>query len=149
MDAWEAIAREEIRDVIARYNHAGDRGRLEELAECFAREGVMELPGEEPLRGRAAIVSHLSGVVDELAGHTVRATLRHHVASVLIELEGQDAARARAYFSVYTEIGLDHWGVYRDRLRREDGAWLLAHRRVQVDGAVQGSRMVRAPETAR
>ena len=146
MDASEAIAREEIRDLIARYNHAGDRGRLDALVACFAPDGVMELPDLPPLRGRAAIREHLAGVVRELARNTSRPTLRHHVASLLIELDGADQARASAYFSVYTEIGLDHWGGYRDRLRRSDGQWLFSQRKVRVDGAVAGSRMVGAPE---
>ncbi len=141
MDAAEAIAREQIRDVIARYNHAGDHGRLDELVACFTEDGVMDLADLPELRGREAIRGHLSSVVDELAAATTRATLRHHVASTLIELIGDDTATASSYFSVYTEIGLDHWGRYRDRLARVGDAWLLAHRRVQVDGASPGSRM--------
>jgi uncharacterized protein (TIGR02246 family) len=142
MDASQAIACEEIRQLVARYNHAGDRGRLDELVACFAEDGVMELPDLAPLRGRAAIRDHLEGVVALLAASTTRATLRHHVASLWIELDGDDAARASAYFSVYTEIGLDHWGGYRDTLRRREGRWLFARRKVRVDGAVAGSRML-------
>ena len=37
MTVEELLAREQIRDTIALYNHAGDRGRLEELADCFDR----------------------------------------------------------------------------------------------------------------
>ena len=147
MDAAEAIAREQIRHLIARYNHAGDRGRLEELVACFTEDGVLDLEDVD-LRGRKAIQRHLSGVVDELAAATAVATLRHHVASVLIELEGESAASASSYFSVYTEVGLDHWGRYRDRLSRVGDAWLIAHRQVHVDGATPSSRMAvkhRAP----
>jgi len=142
MDAAEAIAREQIRDVIARYNHAGDRGRLDELVACFSEHGVMDLADLPDLIGREAIRRHLEGVVRDLAAGTTRATLRHHVASTLIELTGEDTATASSYFSVYTEVGLDHWGRYRDRLARVGEAWLLAHRRVRVDGAAPGSRMV-------
>lgn len=145
MDAVEAIAREQIRDVIARYNHAGDRGRLDALVACFCEDGVLELPDLPALRGREAIERHLAAVVRELAANTERATLRHHVASVRIELAGADAADAWACFSVFTEIGLDHWGGYRDRLVRVGDAWLLANRRVRVDGAAPGSRMLRTP----
>jgi uncharacterized protein (TIGR02246 family) len=141
MDAAEAIAREAIRDVIARYNHAGDHGRLDALVACFTADGVMDLEGVPPLRGREAIRRHLEGVERDLAAHTARATLRHHVSSLLIELTGVDAANASSYFATYTEIGLDHWGRYQDRLVRLDGAWLVSHRRVRVDGASPGSRM--------
>jgi hypothetical protein len=138
----ELLAREAIRDVIARYNHAGDRGRLDELVRCFAEDGALELEGEAPLRGRAAIHAHLSGVAARLAANTARATLRHHVSSLRIEVQGAGAAEAWSYFSVFTEIGLDHWGRYGDRLVRRGDEWLFALRRVRVDGASPGSRML-------
>jgi uncharacterized protein (TIGR02246 family) len=138
----ELLAREAIRDTIARYNHAGDRGRLDELARCFAEDGVLEIEGEPRLSGRAAIQAHLAGVAARLAGNTRRATLRHHVASLRIVLSGADAAEAWSYFSVFTEIGLDHWGRYGDRLVRRGDEWLFALRKVRVDGAAPGSRMV-------
>lgn len=140
MDAAEAISREQIRHLIARYNHAGDRGRLDELVACFTEDGVLDLE-EVELRGRDAIRRHLSRVVEDLVQATTVASLRHHVASVLIELAGEDKASASSYFSVYTEVGLDHWGRYRDRLERVGEAWLIAHRRVRVDGATPSSRM--------
>jgi hypothetical protein len=34
---------------------------------------------------------------------------------------------------VHTDIGLDHWGRYRDVLVLVQDRWLFAHRRVQVD----------------
>ena len=142
MDLDEALAREEIRDLVARYNHAGDRGRLDELVACFADDGVVELEEVPPLRGRAAIQRHLEGVVERLAAATPRPTLRHHVASLLIECTAPDAARGHAYFSVFTEIGLDHWGRYDDRFARVEGRWRIAARRVRVDGAAADSRML-------
>ena len=141
MDHAEAIAREEIRDVISRYNHAGDRGRLDELVRCFAPDGVLDLKDTPPLEGRDAIAAHLGGVVTRLAAATTRPVLRHHVSSIRIELEGGDAASAASYFLVFTEVGLDHWGRYGDRFARIEGEWLIAHRRVRVDGATPSSRM--------
>jgi len=142
MDVEELIAREEIRTLIARYNHAGDRGRLDELVACFGTDGVMEIEGMAALRGRSAIRRHLEGVVSQLAAASERATLRHHVSSISIELDSRLEARAHCYFAVFSEIGLDHWGRYADRFARVDGGWHIAHRRVRVDGAVPGSRML-------
>ena len=142
MQLDELIAREEIRTLIARYNQAGDRGKLGELVACFSEEGVLELEDMPPLRGRAAIQRHLDGVVVDLAAATTRATLRHHVSSILIETQLPDAADARCYFAVYTEVGLDHWGRYSDHFTRVDGVWSIARRRVRVDGAAPESRMV-------
>jgi len=141
MDASEAIAREEIRDVISRYNHAGDRGDLDALVRCFTETGVLDLEGEDDCEGREAIRARLSGVVSDLAGRSERAVLRHHVSSIRIELTGVSSAIAASYFLVFTEIGLDHWGRYADRFERADGAWRIAHRKVRVDGATPNSRM--------
>jgi len=148
MDASEAIAREQIRDVISRYNHAGDRGDLEALVRCFTDTGVLDLEGEDDHEGREAIRERLSGVVSDLAGRSERALLRHHVSSIRIELTGNGTAIAASYFLVFTEIGLDHWGRYADRLVRADGAWRIAHRKVRVDGATPDSRMA-APHRVR
>lgn len=148
MDAAEAIAREQIRDVISRYNHAGDRGDLEALVACFSGDGVLDLAGIDALRGRDAIRRHLAGVVSDLAARTQRALLRHHVSSVRIELEGEDSARAASYFLVFTEAGLDHWGRYGDRLVRAGDGWLIAHRKVRIDGATPNSRMAREHRVA-
>ena len=97
MDASEAIAREEIRDVISRYNHAGDRGDLDALVRCFTETGVLDLEGEDDCEGRAAIRERLSGVVSNLAERSERALLRHHVSSIRIELTGSDTAIAASY----------------------------------------------------
>lgn len=62
MEMWELVAREQIRDTLARYNWSGDAGRVDDLAETFCRDGVLEIRGFEPLRGRAAIAAFLRGV---------------------------------------------------------------------------------------
>ncbi len=143
MELEELVARERIRDTIARYNHAGDRGRLDELSACFTEDGVLEIRDEAPIAGRAAIRRSLTEVVTRLEVATERPLLRHHVSSVRVELEGPDRARAASYFLAITEVGPDHWGLYLDRFARVGGAWLIAHRRVRVDGAAPSSRMVR------
>jgi hypothetical protein len=42
--------------------------------------------------------------------------------------------RTTCYFSALTQIGLDHWGRYRDLLIPVGGRWLFARRDVKVDG---------------
>lgn len=138
----ELLARESIRDVIARYNHAGDRGRLDELVRCFAEDGAMDLEGAPPLRGRDAIQAHLAGVASRLAARSARTLLRHHVSSIRIRLADPDHAEAWSCFVAFTEIGIDHWGRYADRLVRRGDEWLFALRKVRVDGSAPGSRML-------
>ncbi len=67
MEMWELVAREHIRDTLARYNWAGDAGRLDELAETFCADGVLEIRGAERLRGRSEIVAFLGCVTGNIA----------------------------------------------------------------------------------
>ena len=141
MKSDELEARECIRDTLARYNHAGDRGRLAELAACFAPDRVLDLSSEDLSTGPAEIEARLSQVVAGSKERAARPLVRHHVSSIAIQLEGPEEARAHSYFLVFTEIGLDHWGRYDDRLRRCGERWLFAHRRVRTEGASPESRM--------
>src|SRR5262245_2536883 len=59
MDLAALVAREAIRDIVARYAHAADRGRFDDVAALFAEDGVLELPdGRRPV-GPAAIGAFL------------------------------------------------------------------------------------------
>lgn len=123
-----ADERDAIRDLLARYTYNGDRGRVAELAACFAADGVLEYPGAKA-QGPEAIGATLSG------GGTRNPALRfvrHHITNPLIEVTGV-AATARSYFAVHSAIGPDHSGTYDDRLVRTGDGWRFAHRRVRVD----------------
>jgi hypothetical protein len=140
----ELIARERIRDAIARYAHFADGGRLEELAALFAEDGTLEIAGRPPLTGRAAIVTFLNGV-KRTPDAGASPFIRHHVSSVRIDVQGANEATAASYFFVITERGPDHWGRYRDDFIRIDEEWLFKRRRVRVDGkAMSGARSDRA-----
>jgi 3-phenylpropionate/cinnamic acid dioxygenase small subunit len=139
VEVWELEARERIRETIARYAHAVDGGRFDELVELFAPDGVLEVEGEPGHRGRDAIRAVVTGTGRDLAAGTGAPRIRHHVSNVLIELEGTDEARARCYFVALTDRGVDHWGRYRDDLVRVGGAWRFSYRRVRTDGAAAGS----------
>ena len=45
-----------------------------------------------------------------------------------------------SYFTVFTEVGVDHMGRYRDRLVPVGERWLIAHRFVSADWRAPGSR---------
>jgi len=139
MDAWELEARERIRETIARYAHHVDGGRFDELVDLFAPDGVLEVEGEPAHRGREAIRAFVSGTGRELEADTGAPRIRHHVTNVSIELDGPDRARARCYFLAVTDLGVDHWGRYRDELGRDGETWRFVHRRVRTDGAAPSS----------
>jgi ketosteroid isomerase-like protein len=138
VEAWELAAREQIRDTIARYAHCVDGGRFDDLVELFTPDGVLEIDGEPPRRGRDAIRAFVNSTGQDLAAGTGAPHIRHHVDSVVIELDGPERARARCYFLAVTDGGVDHWGRYADELRPTDGGWQFARRRVRTDGVTPG-----------
>jgi hypothetical protein len=147
---WELVAREQIRDTVARYNWSGDAGRLNALAETFCADGVLEIRGLEPLRGRREIVAFLSDVTGNVAiDPGVKPVVRHSVANVLFASLTPDRAEVSSYFTVVTHIGLDHFGRYRDTLVPDGDMWLIKHRKVSTDWAAPNSIMARRPPADR
>jgi len=151
MELWELVARERIRDTLARYNWSGDSLRLDELAQSFCEDGELELRGSEPVRGRAAIVELLGGVVAarNAAAQTsgAKRIVRHNVTNVRFTEVGPAEVRVACYFTVLTEIGLDHYGRYRDVFVPVAGPegtdWLIRHRYVSTDWSSPNSTMAR------
>lgn len=135
------LAREAIRATIAAYTAAGDRLRADDLAACFTADGVIETDGVEAAdgfryEGRDAIGQWIARWRDRPAdaGPVHQATfVRHHLTTCHIELTGTDSARARTYWSAWTDIDPDHAGYYLDSFRREGKHWLIAHRRIRED----------------
>ncbi|MEB3981778.1 nuclear transport factor 2 family protein [Mycobacterium sp. 663a-19] len=144
MEMWELVARERIRDTLARYNWSGDAGRVDGLAETFCADGVLEIRGAEPLRGRSEIAEFLGGVTGNVAGNAdVKPVVRHNVANVLFTGLTPREAHVSSYFTVVTHVGLDHFGRYRDILVPDGDAWLIKHRKVSTDWAAPDSVMAR------
>ncbi len=127
--------RDEITALLARYAHAVDDGRVDDVVGCFARDGILAVDEHAPIVGHAALARPF-----ERLAHRLRSTegvyLRHNVSS--IEVTSHDAgagrATARSYFIVMSERGVDHWGTYADELVVEDGSWRFSRRVVRVEG---------------
>jgi hypothetical protein len=146
VEMWELVAREQIRDTLARYNWSGDAGRLDGLAETFCADGVLDIRGVEPLRGRSEIAAFLRGITRDIAINVdVRPVVRHNVANVLFTSLTPDEAHVSSYFTVVTRIGLDHFGRYRDTLVPDGDTWLIKHRKVSTDWAATNSTMAQRP----
>lgn len=152
MELWELSAREHIRDTLAGYNWSGDAMRLSELAEFFCEDGELELRGAAPVQGRDAIVEFLGGAVaspDAMARESgVRRIVRHNVTNIRFTEMTPQRAEVVCYFTVVTEIGLDHYGRYRDVFvpagPEEDAEWLIQHRFVSTDWHAPDSTMAGA-----
>lgn len=139
MEMWELVAREQVRNRYAAYQHAGDRFRLDDLAACFTVDGVLEIKGSAPVQGRSAIRGLLAGARREPDPATEVTQIRHFVANLLFSAVAPVRIESSAYFQVLTQHGLDHWGRYRDVLVPFEGDWLFAHRLVAVDATTPGS----------
>jgi hypothetical protein len=141
MKIEEMLARAAIRRTMARYTMAGDRLRADDFAAVFTHDGVMEGEGLNPADnfrhdGQAAIRNWmLRWRENTLAGQLVhQATfVRHHLSTCDIELLGPGVARARTYWTAWTDIGPDHAGFYLDDFRQEGEEWLIARRRIRED----------------
>ena len=154
MELWELVARERIRDSIALYNWSGDAYRLDGLAQAFCEDGELEVRGEAPRKGREAIVEYLGGIRGTGAGEDARAALkaaaeasgikrivRHNIANIRFLELTPDHAKVSCYFTVFTEIGLDHYGRYRDTFVPVGEEWLIQHRFVSTDWRAPDSVM--------
>ncbi len=142
MQTWELAVRESVRQTLADYTAATDRFDLGALAACFGPDGVLEFTGgSEPLAGPAAIESGLAAAMAGPTPSTAPTHVGHHVSSIRFESVAPDRVEVSSYFAVHTDVGLDHWGRYRDVLVPIDDRWLFAHRRIRVDGFAPDSLM--------
>jgi 3-phenylpropionate/cinnamic acid dioxygenase small subunit len=147
----DLLAREGIRDVVARYNSYGDAGKFDRLWDLFADDAVMEV---SPARGERATHTGLeeikrifTGAQDRVQAQVESAAptyIRHFTATHQIDLVDADHATGRCYFAVIIgggsgRGGLDHWGRYIDEYVRLDGTWRFQRRRVDVEGSIESS----------
>ncbi len=142
MELWELVARESIRDLVARYNANGDSGRFEQMLALFTDDAVMELVSDdgevERFEGVERIATIFTGTKagwdDAAAGMQARHHIRHFVATHQIDLIDTTHATGRSYYAVIMGHGLDHWGRYIDDYEERDGRWRITRRRALSDG---------------
>ncbi len=144
MQMSELAIRESVRQVLSDYTAATDRFDLHSLAACFAADGVFEFTGgDQALKGPAAIESGLAVAMSRPRDEARMSPtfVRHHVSSIRFGSVTANHVEVSSYFVVYTDIGPDHWGRYRDVLVPENSRWVFAHRRIAVDAFAVNSLM--------
>jgi len=144
MNIAELLIRESVRQTLADYTAATDRFDLRSLAACFGEDGVLEFTGgAEPLTGPAAIETGLRNAMTKKPdpARQMPTHVRHHVSSIRFGVMDSDRVEVSSYFAVHTDIGLDHWGRYRDVLVPVGGRWVFARRRILVDAFAAHSLM--------
>lgn len=128
-----SVARDEIRDLVARYNANGDTGRFAQVRELFAEDAVMRVEPDQEYVGLDAIMTIFTGTSSNTASSPLT-HVRHFTSTHQIDFDDSTHATGRLYFEVLTDIGLDHWGRYVDRYVRTTDGWRFARRSVSVDG---------------
>lgn len=143
MDITELTARESIRDLVARYNALGDRGRSDDVAALFAPDGVLEFDAtDERSRsiGRVEIAARLeefkADFAKRLSGSTGPGRLYHGVTTHVIDVTDDSHANGRAYVTVLSDHGLFEWGQYADTYVRLTEGWRFARRKARRLGIV-------------
>ena len=137
----ELLAREAIRDTMARYNTSGDRLKVDDYVSCFTEDGIMEAssaPGKVDFRyaGHEEIRAWQNRWRNREPGQESvhKATfVRHHLATSNIDLTGPATANARTYWVAWSDVGPDHSGYYLDTFRKVGEEWLIAHRVARMD----------------
>jgi hypothetical protein len=136
VQGWELELRESVRQTLADYTAATDGFDLGALAACFSPDGTLEFTGGgEALVGRDGIKAGLAAqLTGPRPGGRSPRYVRHHVSSIRIFGVEVQRTEASSYFVTYTDVGVDHWGRYRDVLVPHGDRWLFASRRIRVDG---------------
>ena len=133
MEHWELVARESIRDLVARYNANGDSGRFDAVLECFAPDAILDVDGEV-YAGHEAIRTLFTSAAAQFADWPGPLVIRHQATTLQIDVIDGHTARSRCYYTVVMNHGLDHWGRYIDEYGLRAGRWLFTHRREFLDG---------------
>lgn len=129
-----------VAEVLARLALTADTGAVEDYLELIADDAVWDFP-DNPIRGTPAqrlvgkatieggVRSRRAAGVQGPGSHT-----QHVVTTVVVDPIDENTARARASWMFLVDTvsapriaGVGH---YDDLLRKEDGRWLMAHRRV-------------------
>jgi 3-phenylpropionate/cinnamic acid dioxygenase small subunit len=144
MTAADCIAVEQIRATLIRYAWSVDAADYVAMARCFTPEGKLHVTSKMTLNGRKDISDTLGGrALARGHGKGAASFQRHNVSNIEIALNG-GTARVRSYFTVFTEIGLDHLGRYEDRVVILDGEWLIEERLARLDAVSARSRFAPA-----
>ncbi len=123
----------EVLNLYSAYNLSSDSGDAEWYADCFT------VGGEQ--HGTYDIIGHDALVAYKKKDYAARSHLyrRHWNGSIHLEQIDADTIRGRCYLFGYNgEPGtlphVTHAGVYTDTIRRENGQWKFAHRKLVFDG---------------
>lgn len=132
---------EDIRQLLARYNHGIDLGDIDMFVATFTSDGAFEVLGlaaDLPVGGRHQGAEALRELATRHYG-IFQGRSRHWNWNLLIEGDG-DEATMTCYLAGYRagqgdSAVLSSTGIYRDKLRRTPEGWRFSERIVTMDPA--------------
>lgn len=126
------LARDEIREVLARYARGVDRGDGSLLKSCYHEDAIEEHGGN--YTGNA--FAYVDGAIPRIER---LGPMQHLLGTSHIEFDG-DTARVETYIWTFLRVQADGrdldtftGGRLIDRFERRNGAWKIAHRRTIFD----------------
>ncbi|MEU6140610.1 nuclear transport factor 2 family protein [Streptomyces sp. NPDC047081] len=120
--AWVAAG---VRAVIGAHTQAQDAGRTDDVVALYTPDGVLELPGADPVQGHDALR-------EAFKGWAPTQPQLHMVTNTTVDSAGPDEATAASDVAFF-QRGEAGWaplvvGHYVDTFRQVDGAWLIQRR---------------------
>src|SRR5262245_17262492 len=118
--------KDEIRELMRRYNQAIDFPDPEAWIDCLTDDAVLEIGDRPPMAGRDALFEYAK----QRPGGDL-----HLATSEIIDVDG-DTAHVSSYVAVVSAKSgtpaIAVGGRYEDDFRRVDGRWKFAHRRLDM-----------------
>lgn len=134
MDAAQKL---EIHELLSRAAYAFDERDLDSLAACFAPDARMLVniaDGQTfgPFEGREAIMGLMEATLESQTDMR-----RHIISNFIFEREGGTEATVLSQIVLasteHGEIRLVTSGIYRDVVRKDEGRWRIADRRLELE----------------
>jgi uncharacterized protein (TIGR02246 family) len=126
------VEKDAIREVMARYCHALDSCRFEDVARLFAQDGEW-MTDYGSARGRAEIAAFLQSIVPRKGEGPQR---KHYITNIVITLEEGTARSVSDYLIIReSEHGLIPvmGGTYHDVFVKRDGDWQFLRKELVHD----------------
>ena len=132
--------RAEIEDLMSRYLYAFDWQDADAYAATFTEDGVLEFAGgteqgHEELKKVMVDMAAREKAKAEASFPPRRHRVRHYVTNLVLEIDG-DSARSTSYWWEFNNDAragrpyLGTYGHYEDELKRVNGRWLFARRKI-------------------
>lgn len=121
-----------IGEIVARYCHAIDRGRWDDLPGLFTPDGTLDL---QPLMGRFEGAAGIRSFCEMMRPLPI--VMRHLVTNLVLCADGEGRARGESYVLAITNpdgpTPQQMTGFYDDVFARTPAGWRLSSRRILPD----------------